>query len=427
MNALFWISTLYLAEGLPYIAVNTLSVIMYKNMGISNAEIAFFTGWLYLPWVIKPFWSPFVDILRTKRWWVLFTQISIALAFGLLALLLPGSLAFKSSLIIFWIIGFLSATHDIAADGFYMKALDSSDQSFYVGFRSAFYRLATILGQGGIVMGAGYLEKHTGSIPLAWSLTFAGLSLLFLLFALWHVKAMPSVERNAGSAVHKSPKQIISEFGNTFATFFKKREVVVAILFMLLYRFPEAQLVKMINPFLLDATQSGGLGMDTSQVGLVYGTIGIIGLTLGGILGGMLVSRYGLKRCLWPMALALTLPCAVFCWMSMSQPYPSALVDMVLINAAVFFEQFGYGVGFTSFMLYMIYFSQGELQTSHYSICTAFMALGMMIPGMFAGWIQQQLGYVGFFWWIMGCCLVTLAVTALIKVDSSYGIKQSEQ
>lgn len=427
MNALFWISTLYLAEGLPYIAVNTLSVIMYKNMGISNAEIAFFTGWLYLPWVIKPFWSPFVDILRTKRWWVLFTQISIAIAFGLLALLLPGSLAFKSSLIIFWIIGFLSATHDIAADGFYMKALDSSDQSFYVGFRSAFYRLATILGQGGIVMGAGYLEKHTGSIPLAWSLTFAGLSLLFLLFAIWHIKAMPSVERNAGSAGHKSPKQIISEFGNTFVTFFKKREVVVAILFMLLYRFPEAQLVKMINPFLLDARQVGGLGMETSQVGLVYGTIGIIGLTLGGILGGMLVSKYGLRRCLWPMALALTLPCAVFCWMSMAQPDHSDLVDMVLIDAAVFFEQFGYGVGFTSFMLYMIYFSQGELQTSHYSICTAFMALGMMIPGMFAGWIQQQLGYVGFFWWIMVCCLVTLAVTALIKVDGSYGIKQSEQ
>lgn len=423
-SPMWWIPTLYLAEGLPYIAVNTLSTILYKNMGMSNADLAFYTGWLYLPWVIKPFWSPFVDIIRTKRWWTVYTQLLMGIAFAALAFVLPLDNYLLFSLAIFWLIGFLSATHDIAADGFYMLALDSSDQSLYVGVRSAFYRLATILGQGGIVMVAGYLEATTGHIPLAWAITFATLSVLFLLVTFYHIRILPKPDSDRSSVEPRSKSSVLKEFFGTFYSFFKKKGVWVAVLFILLYRFPEAQLVKMINPFFLDPVSEGGLGMNTTQVGLVYGTIGIIGLTIGGILGGFIVSRIGLKRSLWPMALALTLPCIVFCWMSISQPDPNLLIDMILINAAVFVEQFGYGVGFTSFMLYMMYFAEGPSKTSHYAICTAFMALGMMIPGMFAGWIQQQLGYVNFFWWIMLCCVVTLGVTALIKVDSSFGVKQ---
>ena len=425
-----WIPTLYVAEGLPYVAVNTLSVIMYKNLGMSNTDIAFYTGWLYLPWVIKPFWSPFVDIIRTKRWWTVTTQFIIGAAFAAIALTLPLDSYVVLSLVVFWLIGFASATHDIAADGYYMLALDSSDQSLYVGIRSAFYRLATIIGQGGVVMAAGWMETAFGNVPRAWAVTFLILSVLFLLIAFYHSRILPrpAEDRPSGAMPGKpasghSTARILREFVGTFGSFFRKKHVWIAVIFILLYRFPEAQLVKMINPFLLDPATEGGLGLSTAQVGLVYGTIGIIGLTLGGILGGVLVSRYGLKRCLWPMALALTLPCGVFCWMSMAQPDPSSMLNLVLINACVFIEQFGYGVGFTSFMLYMMYFAEGPSKTSHYAICTAFMALGMMIPGMFAGALQEWMGYVGFFWWIMGCCLVTLAVTALIKVDPTFGRK----
>ena len=425
-----WIPTLYVAEGLPYVAVNTLSVIMYKNLGMSNTDIAFYTGWLYLPWVIKPFWSPFVDIIRTKRWWTVTTQFIIGAAFAAIALTLPLDSYVVMSLAVFWLIGFASATHDIAADGYYMLALDSSDQSLYVGIRSAFYRLATIIGQGGVVMAAGWMETAFGNVPRAWAVTFLILSVLFLLIAFYHSRILPRPAEDrpsrampSESAASHSTARILREFVGTFGSFFRKKHVWIAVTFILLYRFPEAQLVKMINPFLLDPATEGGLGLSTAQVGLVYGTIGIIGLTLGGILGGVLVSRYGLKRCLWPMALALTLPCGVFCWMSMAQPDPASMLNLILINACVFIEQFGYGVGFTSFMLYMMYFAEGPSKTSHYAICTAFMALGMMIPGMFAGALQEWMGYVGFFWWIMGCCLVTLAVTALIKVDPSFGRK----
>ena len=430
-----WIPTLYVAEGLPYVAVNTLSVIMYKNMGMSNTDIAFYTGWLYLPWVIKPFWSPFVDIIRTKRWWTVTTQFIIGAAFAAIALTLPLHSYVAMSLAVFWLIGFASATHDIAADGYYMLALDSSDQSLYVGIRSAFYRLATIIGQGGVVMAAGWMETAFGNVPRAWAVTFLILSALFFAVAVYHSRILPrpAADRPSGTVPGTTEKdgsytkhgasRILREFIGTFGSFFRKKDVWIAVTFILLYRFPEAQLVKMINPFLLDPASEGGLGLSTAQVGLVYGTIGIIGLTLGGILGGVLVSRYGLKRCLWPMALALTLPCGVFCWMSMAQPDPASALNLILINACVFIEQFGYGVGFTSFMLYMMYFAEGPSKTSHYAICTAFMALGMMIPGMFAGALQEWMGYVGFFWWIMGCCLVTLAVTALIKVDPSFGLK----
>ena len=338
------------------------------------------------------------------------------------------------SLAVFWLIGFASATHDIAADGYYMLELDSSDQSLYVGIRSAFYRLATIIGQGGVVMAAGWMETAFGNVPRAWAVTFLILSMLFLLIAFYHSRILPrpAADRPSGAMPGKpasghSAARILREFVGTFGSFFRKKHVWIAVTFILLYRFPEAQLVKMINPFLLDPATEGGLGLSTAQVGLVYGTIGIIGLTLGGILGGVLISRYGLKRCLWPMALALTLPCGVFCWMSMAQPDPASMLNLILINACVFIEQFGYGVGFTSFMLYMMYFAQGPSKTSHYAICTAFMALGMMIPGMFAGALQEWMGYVGFFWWIMGCCLVTLAVTALIKVDPSFGLKHSSK
>ena len=412
-----WIPTLYFAEALPYVAVMTISVIMYKRLGISNTDIALYTSWLYLPWVIKPFWSPFVDLLKTKRWWVVTMQFLIGAGLAGIAFTITMDYSFQLTLAIFWLVAFSSATHDIAADGFYMLALDSHDQAFYVGIRSTFYRIATIAGQGLLVMLAGALEESTGKIPLAWSVTFLILAGLFIGLCLYHKYILPTPESD-GPAVAVTASTLFKEFFATFVSFFKKKQALIAILFMLLYRFPEAQLVKLVTPFLIDPRDVGGLGLSTAEIGFVYGTIGIIGLTLGGIIGGIVAAQGGLKKWLWPMALAITLPDLVFIYLSSALPE-----NLLIINVCVFIEQFEYGFGFTAYMLFLIYFSEGEHKTAHYAICTAFMALGMMLPGMIAGWLQEQLGYEHFFWWVMGCCLITLAVTAFLKIDPAFGKK----
>lgn len=613
-----WIPTLYFAQGLPYVAVMTISVIMYKRLGISNTDIALYTSWLYLPWVIKPFWSPFVDLFKTKRWWIVAMQLIVGVGFAGIAFTLPLSAFFQLTLAIFWIIGFSSATHDIAADGFYMLALDTHGQSMYVGIRSTFYRCATVFGQGILVIIAGLLEMNTGlepvqlnvktspsysneirmpgdmpvsvseqqtaenntflywpetvelstqsvpaetadsvkavveehnmecgfvprpqtmtpqqkkaetgwwtahisdpfgnwirntfgkkteapkdlthkgalsvmairlakapeagetvalntvfekgdksivlvagerlsftaenwdkpayilfeadpklaettqavfsglsgNIPLAWSVTFFILAAFFLGITLYHRFILPKPASDHAAA-EVTAGTIFKEFFGTFASFFRKKQVWMAIAFMLLYRFPEAQLVKLINPFLLDSKDVGGLGLTTGEVGLVYGTIGILGLTIGGIIGGIVAAKGGLKKWLWPMAWSISLTCITFVYLSIFQPE-----NMAIINLCVFIEQFGYGFGFTAYMLYMIYFSEGEYKTAHYAICTAFMALGMMVPGMFAGWLQEQLGYENFFWWIMICCLATIIVTLFIKVDPNFGKKEEAE
>jgi len=413
-----WVPSLYFAEGLPYVAVMVVSVLMYKRLGLSNTDIAFYTSWLNLPWVIKPFWSPFVDMLKTKRWWVISMQLLIGAGLGCVALTIPTTFFVKATLCVFWLLAFSSATHDIAADGFYMLALDSHDQAFFVGIRSTFYRFAVIAGQGLLVMFAGYLETKTGKIPLAWSISFFILCGLFLLLYLWHRFILPIPDSDRPSAI-VTPKTVFREFFTTFVTFFQKEQAVVAILFILLYRFPEAQLTKLVTPFLIDPRSVGGLGLTTSQVGLVYGTIGVIGLVLGGIIGGICASKGGLKKWIWPMALAITLPDAVFIYLSGALP-----MNLLIINICVFIEQFGYGFGFTAYMLYLIYYSRGLHSTAHYAICTAFMALGLMLPGMIAGWIEEKLGYYNFFWWVMISCIITLVITAFLKIDPEFGKKK---
>lgn len=405
-----WIPTLYIAEGLPYFAVNTLTVLMYTNMDISKTEMAFYTGWLYLPWVIKPFWSPFVDIMRTKRWWVFAMQAIIAVTMAGVAFSLPTNFFFAATLAIFWIMAFASATHDIAADGFYILALDEKQQAAYVGVRSTFYRIASILGQGGIVYMAGKLEESLGNIPLAWSITFGILSVFFVCLFFYHLWAIPKVSLDR-PAPDVTASRILREFLQTFVTFFKRQYVWVAMAFILLYRLPEALCIKMIQPFLKDSLVDGGLAMTTAQIGIVNGTIGVIALLAGGIVGGLLIAKGGLKRWLWPMAASLTLPCAVYCYMAYYQPSSFAL-----ISTLIGFEQFGYGFGFTSFMMYMMYFSRGENSTSHYAFCTAFMALGMMLPGMAAGWIFEYIGgYTSFFGLVMLTSIATFAATEAVR------------
>ena len=604
-----WIPTLYFAQGLPYVAVMTISVIMYKRLGISNTDIALYTSWLYLPWVIKPFWSPFIDLLKTKRWWVVTMQMLVGAGLAGIAFTIPAPHFFQITLAIFWLVAFSSATHDIAADGFYMLALDTHDQAMYVGIRSTFYRVATIAGQGLLVILAGLLESNTGLTPLslevkagpqyaseialpstdyvtdsnndemhfvatpavleigtaanpaqvdsvnawvkqqniangfaapetaattqsstaakgqelskfelfikntfgenrertqhqltgnigvikvclsqqpkpgekvvlntvhktgdqrifltqgdriefnadnwnkpayitiqvdpklkeassasfestsgnialAWSITFFVLAGFFIAICLYHKYILPKPASDR-AVCEATASNIFKEFFATFVTFFKKKQVWVAVLFMLLYRLPEAQLVKLINPFLLDPKELGGLGLTTGQVGLVYGTIGILGLTIGGIIGGIVAAKGGLRKWLWPMAWSISLTCATFVYLSYYQPD-----SLFIINLCVFIEQFGYGFGFTAYMLYLIYFSDGEHKTAHYAICTAFMALGMMLPGMAAGWLQELIGYKHFFYWVMICCAATIAVCAFIKIDPNYGKKDANE
>lgn len=623
-NPWAWIPTLYFAQGLPYVAVMTISVIMYKRLGISNTDIALYTGWLYLPWVIKPFWSPFVDIIKTKRWWTLTMQWVLAFALAGIAFTIPTSLFFQLTLAIFWLVGFTSATHDIAADGFYMLALTEHEQSLYVGIRSTFYRVATVAGQGLLVIVAGLIETNTGleplritvnadpavewspanmaladdaeadlagelqfiapaavnvsttvpeevnvdingetvampfkayaalmrdsvkhsnerngfvaveevraheakqqvdkgesaftawvkstfgeerepvtersnniavvglrlnrqpaegqeiivnvthksgdrsikleqaalstrftfnnenwdktawlfyevdhklteqvsagfegasgNIPMAWLTVFAVLSAFFFVVAAYHSWALPRPASDGLNEAGTTAAGIFREFFETFKSFFCKKQVWVAIAFMLLYRLPEAQLVKLINPFLLDPVDKGGLGLTTGQVGLVYGTVGIIGLTIGGIIGGIAAAKGGLKKWLWPMAWSMSLTCLTFVYLS----YATA-PSLLTVNICVFVEQFGYGFGFTAYMLYLIYFSEGKHKTAHYAICTGFMALGMMLPGMAAGWLQETIGYRHFFIWTMICCAATIGVCAFLKIDPKFGRKE---
>lgn len=429
-----WIPTLYFAQGIPYFIVNNISVMMFTKMGVPNGEMALFTSLLYLPWSLKPFWSPFVDIFKTKRWWTISMQILMSLAFILLTLTIPRPepemiasgqtpiSMFTITLLLFVITAFASATHDIAADGFYMLALSSGDQAQFVGIRSTFYRLASIFGQGVLVWLAGVIETNTGNIPNSWRITMLVTAVIFSLVTLYHtfVVPRPATDTSSLKGEKATVGAIFKEFGRTFKTYFMKPGVVLAIVFMLLYRLPEAFLLKLCMPFLVASREVGGLGMSTANVGLAYGTIGVIFLTVGGILGGIFASRLGLKKSLWVMAACMTLPCLTFVYLSMFQP-----TNLVAISTAIAIEQFGYGFGFTAYMLYMMYFSEGEFKTSHYAICTAFMALSMLLPGAVAGYIQEAIGYVNFFWMVMACCIGTVLVSIMAyrKIDPNYGKK----
>ena len=418
-----WIPSLYFAEGLPYVIVMTLAVIMYKRLDISNTDIALYTSWLYLPWVIKPFWSPIVDIIKSKRWWIVAMQTLIGAALAGVAFTIPTTNFFQASLAFFWLLAFSSATHDIAADGFYMYGLDKHKQAYFIGIRSTFYRIAMITGQGLLIILAGYLEEiklfgqTEKSIPLAWSLTFVFITISFLIIALYHKFALPKPnddnERNI-----KSFNDVFNDFGETFRSFFAKKNILTIIGMLLFYRLGESQLVKMASPFLLDGKDLGGLALSTSEVGIIYGTIGIISLTIGGILGGYLASKYGLKFWIWWMVLAINLPNLVYVYLSQALPD-----SFFLISVSVAIEQFGYGFGFTAYMLYQIYVSEGKHKTAHFAFCTGFMALGMMLPGMASGWIQELIGYQHFFIWVILCTIPSFIMVKMIKIDPKFGIK----
>ncbi len=442
-NPWAWIPTLYFAQGIPFIFINMVTMVLFTQLGMSETDATLYTGWLYLPWVIKPFWGPIVDIIKTKRWWTVVMQICVAAGLAGIAFTLPlpnqtqiaeglPVSAFSICLFFYFITAFCSATHDIASDGFYMIALDTNQQSMFVGIRSTFYRCANVFGQGGLVMIAGALESSFGGDKAkAWMLTVVCCAIFFGIVSIWHLFILPkpAADRAVGNAEKKSISDIVNEFAGSFITFFKKKHVVLAMLFMLLYRLPEAQVVKLCQPFLLASRDAGGLGMTQTEVGFAYGTLAIIGLTVGGIIGGICASNGGLRKWIWPMALATSLNCVAYIILSNVQPDYSTIAGKAITFSAIILEQFAYGFGFTAFMLFMMYFAEGPYKTSHYAICTAFMALGMMLPGMAAGWIKEVMlgnSYVNFFFWVLACNIATWLVTALVRrhIDPAYGAKQ---
>ncbi|MBO5549069.1 MAG: MFS transporter [Prevotella sp.] len=418
-NPWAWVPTLYFAEGVPYVAVMTISLIMYKRLGLSNTDITLYTSWLYLPWVIKPLWSPFVDMLKSKRWWIVTMQLLIGAALAGVAFTIPGPWWLQASLCFFWLMAFSSATHDIAADGFYMLGLDQHEQAYFVGIRSTFYRIATIFSSGLLVGLAGALQVLTRNIRYSWSLVFYLMAGLFIALWLYHSWALPKPSED-GEKTQKTVSGILNEFKETLFTFFQKPQVWIGLCFMLFYRMPEGLLAKVSALFLVDVAHKGGLGLSDGEYGLVQGTVGVIGLTLGGILGGICASRDGLKRWLWPMVMAITLPDLVYVYLSYVLPS-----SLLVINVCVFIEQFGYGFGFSAYMLYLIYYSQGNHKTSHYALCTAFMALSMMIPGLFAGALQEAVGYQVFFLIVVAACSLTYIVTWFLDIDPEFGKKKA--
>lgn len=408
-----WIPSLYFTQGLPNVAVATLSVVMYKNLGVSNTDIALYTSWLYLPWVLKPLWSPLVELLGRKRRWIVATQFLVGAALACVALAIPAPAFFQATLAVFWLLAFSSATHDIAADGFYLLALPEHQRAAFVGVRSTCFRLAMITGQGGIVTLVGRWMAEGAGPAEAWRWMFGALAALFALLALYHLLVLP---RPGADGTTPRARGLMRDSLAVFAAFLRKPGIGVAITFMLLYRFAEAQLAKIVPPFLLDPRSAGGLGLTTDQVGVLYGTTGTIALLAGGLLGGWTISRLGLRKLLWPMACAINLPNLVYVYLAAAQPTSPGL-----IGTAIALEQFGYGLGFTAYLLYLMLVSDGEHKTAHYAICTGFMALGLMLPGMVSGWLQERLGYVPYFGWVCLATVPSFVVTGLIRVDPAYG------
>ena len=427
-HGLWWVPTLAFAGAIPFVVAQQLSSVLYKNLGIANSDITFYTSLLYLPWVLKPFWSPFIDIFKTKRFWIVFLQMLIGVGLAALSLSIQTPYFFFISLIVFWFIAFASATHDIAADGFYMLALSTPEQAAFVGVRSLFFRIANIIGGGIPVIFVGRLVQQNGSMVQAWYLVTMAIAGIFIALTLYHFFLLPKPSSDQGSLSSKNNsdaantrptmREVFVEFMATFAAFFRKKEIAFAIVFILVFRLGEAQALKVVSLFMLDPREKGGLGLSNQDFGLVYSIVGIGFLTIGGLLGGWLISRKGLKNMLWPMVAAIHLPNFAFVFLAATQPD-----NLIIIAAALAVEQFGYGFGFTAFLMLMMMISDGPKKTSHYALCTGLMAAGMMIPGAYSGKLANLFGYTQFFLWVCLCTVPGLIMTAFLKIAPDYGKK----
>ena len=417
-NPWYWIPLLNFASGFPYAIIISVSVIMYKSLGIDNEDIGVYTSLLYLPWVIKPLWSPFIDLYATKRKWFLAMQLVIAVAFLVVGLTIPLSNFFVLSLAIFWVAAFASASNDVASDGFYMLALAKEQQSFFLGIRSTFYRLSMLTANGLIVILGGFLEQKYGDKSRAWSYTMIAVALIMAFLTIYNFFTTPKVEETKVTVANENKQS----FAAVFKTFFQKKQIGIILSFILLFRLGESQLLKMLTPFLIDEKIKGGMGLTTEDVGIIYGTFGVAALVVGGILGGIAISKGGLGKWMLPMILAMHLPIIGF--ILLSHFHPSSVFYVYLTVIA---EQFGYGFGFAAFMMFLIYVADGESKTSHYSIATGFMALGMMLPGMLSGYIQEYLGYGNFFIWVFLATIPGMILSRFLIFPPDFGKKLEQE
>ena len=417
-NPWYWIPLLNFASGFPYAIIISVSVIMYKSLGIDNEDIGVYTSLLYLPWVIKPLWSPFIDLYATKRKWFLAMQLVIAVAFLVVGLTIPLSNFFVLSLAIFWVAAFASASNDVASDGFYMLALAKEQQSFFLGIRSTFYRLSMLTANGLIVILGGFLEQKYGDKSRAWSYTMIAVALIMAFLTVYNFFTTPKVEETKVTVANENKQS----FAAVFKTFFQKKQIGIILSFILLFRLGESQLLKMLTPFLIDEKIKGGMGLTTEDVGIIYGTFGVAALVVGGILGGIAISKGGLGKWMLPMILAMHLPIIGF--ILLSHFHPSSVFYIYLTVIA---EQFGYGFGFAAFMMFLIYVADGESKTSHYSIATGFMALGMMLPGMLSGYIQEYLGYGNFFIWVFLATIPGIILSRFLIFPPDFGKKLEQE
>ena len=418
-NPWWWIPTLYYTQGIPYIIVVTVSVIMYKDLGISNARLALFTSLLALPWALKPLWSPFVDVFKTKRWWTYMMQGVIGIGFIGAAIAMQTPYFFEVSLFFLFLVAFASSTHDIAADGFYMLALSDDRQSFFVGIRSTFFRLAMWSGEGLFVVLAGVLATRTMDSAFAWTVVLGMVAGIMILMFGYHQRMLPyPLEDTPTEKANESPLQAV---WSTIAEFFKKDQILLAVTFVLLYRFGEGQLVKMAAPFLMDSVEAGGLGLSVTDVGYINGVIGLLALTAGGILGGIVISRHGLKAWMWPMIGIMNLPNLAYWYLAANQPE-----NFWVISSLVGIEKFGYGFGFTAFLMFLIYIARGPFKTAHYAFGTALMAFGMSIPGAISGLVQEAIGYEYLFIWVLVSALPIVIITPFIRIEADFGKKKDD-
>ena len=415
-NPWYWIPILNFASGFPYAIIISVSVIMYKNLGISNEDIGIYTSLLYLPWVIKPLWSPFIDLHSTKRKWFISMQLLISIAFLIVGFTIPMNQFFFLSLAIFWVAAFASASNDVATDGFYLLALSKDQQSFFLGIRSTFYRLSMLTGNGLIVIIGGYLETEFGDKTKAWSYTMIIVGLLMAIITIYNLLTTPKSENEKSDEADTQQK----DFSTVFASFFKKKQIGIVLAFILVFRLGESQLMKMLTPFLIDTKELGGMGLTTEDLGIIYGTFGVIALLIGGTLGGIAISKQGLGKWMLPMILIMHLPIIGFILLSHFHPE-----NTIYIYAVVIVEQFGYGFGFAAFLMYLIYVAEGESKTSHYALATGFMALGMMLPGMISGYIQEYLGYGNFFIWVLLATIPGIILSRFLIFPADFG-KKSE-
>lgn len=417
VNPWMWVPSLFYAEGLPFIITMSLSVVMYKRLGISNADITLYTSWLYIPWALKPFWSPLMELYKPQRFWIISMELILGGTLACVALSLPGDHFFQYSVAFLWLMGFASSTHDIAIDGFYMMGLTQYHQAYFAGVRNVFYRFAMLSGQGLFVLLAGQLEIFTDDIPLAWSLTFFVLAGIMLLSFFWHQYILPKPDTDVPkkSQAQYSPLQ---EAWNSIQSFFQKEGIIWILLFILLFRLSESQLLKLIPPFLLDNREIGGMEITTSTLGQYYGTAGLVMMIGGALLGGYMCAKWGLKKCFPIMLITMNLPAVLYVILSYFLPQTQYLVAVV-----IGLEQGSLGIAFSIFTVYLIYASKGPHQTSHFAIATSFMAWGIIIPGMYSGAIQEWLGYQQFFLYTLACALPGILIAFFLKIDPDFGKK----